>query len=216
MLPVWPVPLSIPQTFLFHLSSARSSLLIHVGLLPPFLDFLLRGMQRSWAWRKWCLNSDQHSWNPLPSRALTHGIPPSSSLKRPKSALLRSKVLILLIALLPPRRILNSTISQALQPSLPPTFTSSTSPSLFINTRSSRVPFLVGSSRFLSSKIMSKTFLWEFCCGMLYCNDVKHEDVVFSKIMSKAVLPKEQKFHLVMKKYIMRVLNCHWQKCDTL
>jgi len=29
----------IPWTFLFHLSSARSSLLIHVGLLPPFLDF---------------------------------------------------------------------------------------------------------------------------------------------------------------------------------
>jgi len=44
-----------------------------------------------------------------------HGIPPSSSLKRAKLALLRSKVLILLIALLPPRRILNSSISWSLQ-----------------------------------------------------------------------------------------------------
>uniref|UniRef100_A0A8B9QIY0 dUTP diphosphatase n=1 Tax=Apteryx owenii TaxID=8824 RepID=A0A8B9QIY0_APTOW len=47
----------------------------------------------------------------LPSRALTHGIPPSRSLKRPKLALLKSRVAILFIALLPPRRILNSTIS---------------------------------------------------------------------------------------------------------
>ena len=39
--------------------------------------------------------------------ALAHGIPPSSSLKRAKSALLRSRVLILLVALLPPCRILN-------------------------------------------------------------------------------------------------------------
>jgi len=29
------------------------------------LDFLLRGMHRSWAGRNWCLNSDQLSWNPL-------------------------------------------------------------------------------------------------------------------------------------------------------
>ena len=84
--------------------------------------------------------------DPLPLRALAHGIPPSSSLKRAKSALLRSKVLVLLIALLPPRRILNSTISWSLQLSLPPAFTSSTSPSLFVSTRSSRAHFLVGSS----------------------------------------------------------------------
>ena len=37
----------IPLTFLFHLSLARSSLLIHAVLLPPLLDFFLRGMHRS-------------------------------------------------------------------------------------------------------------------------------------------------------------------------
>ena len=102
--------------------------------------------------------------DPLPSRALAHGIPPSSSLKRAKSALLRSKVLILLIALLPPRRILNSTISWSLQLSLPPTFTSSTSPSLFVNTRSSRAPFFVGSSTTCIRKLSSM-----LCRSVLDC-----------------------------------------------
>ena len=78
------------------------------------------------------MNSNQLSWTPQPSRALTHGIPPSRSLKRPKLALPKSKVLILVIALLPPHRILNCTISWSLQPKLPPTFTSSTSPSLSV------------------------------------------------------------------------------------
>jgi len=102
--------------------------------------------------------------DPPPSRALAHGIPPSSCLKRPKLALLRSKFLILLIALLPPRRILNWTISWSLQPSLPPTFTSSTSPSSFVNTRSSRVPFLVGSSTTCIRKLSSM-----LCRNLLDC-----------------------------------------------
>ena len=38
-------------------------------------------MHQSWAWRKWCLNSNQLSWTFLPSRVLNHGIPPSRSLK---------------------------------------------------------------------------------------------------------------------------------------
>ena len=93
-------------SFFFNLISTRISLFNHAGLLPPLLNFFLRGMHCSCAWKKCCLKSDLHSWTPLPSRALAHGIPPSSSLKRAKSALLRSRVLILLIALLPPRRIL--------------------------------------------------------------------------------------------------------------
>jgi len=47
----------------------------------------------------------------LPSQALTQGIPVSRSVKRPMLALLKSKVVTLLIGLLPPLRILNFTIS---------------------------------------------------------------------------------------------------------
>ena len=110
-------------------------------------------MHQSWVWRKWRLNSDQHSCAPLSSRALAHGIPPSSSLKRPELALLRSKDLILLMVLIPPPKILNSIISWSLQPSLPPTFTFSTSSSLFFSTRSSRAPLLARSSTTCISKL---------------------------------------------------------------
>ena len=65
-------------------------------------------------------------------RVLTHRISPSTSLKRPKLSLLKSKVLILLIALLPPCSILKFTISWSLQPRLHPAFTSSTSPSVCV------------------------------------------------------------------------------------
>ena len=140
------------------------SLPIHAGLLPPLLDFLLRGMHWSWAWRKWCLNSNQLSWTPLLSRALTRGIPPSRSLKRPKLTLLKSKIMILLTALLLLCRILNSTISWSLQPRLPLTFTSSTSPSLFISTRSSITSLLVGSSTTCVKKLSSM-----LCRNLLDC-----------------------------------------------
>lgn len=43
---------------------------------------------------------NQLSWFPLPSRALPHGILPSRFLKRPNSALLKSRVVILLCSLL--------------------------------------------------------------------------------------------------------------------
>lgn len=99
-----------------------------------------------WAWRKLCSNINQISWKPLPSRAWTHGIPPCRSLKRPNLALLKSRIVILLIDLLPPQRILNYTISCSLQPRLPPTFTPPTSPSLFVSTRFSSTLLLIGSS----------------------------------------------------------------------
>ena len=55
------------------------------------------------------MNTDQLSWAPIPSRALSHGILPSRSLRRPKSALLKARVASLLHTLLAALRILNST-----------------------------------------------------------------------------------------------------------
>ena len=43
------------------------------------------------------MNTHQLSWTTLPSTALTHGIPSSRSLRRPELALLKSKVVILLL-----------------------------------------------------------------------------------------------------------------------
>ena len=62
------------------------------------------------------MNISQLSWVPLPSRTLSHGILTSRSLKRPNSALLKSRVVRLLCTLLTALRILNSTISWSLQP----------------------------------------------------------------------------------------------------
>lgn len=65
------------------------------------------------------------------------------TLKKPKSALLKSQVaVILLFILLASLRILNSTNSRLLQPRLPLAFTSLTSFSLFVSNRSSREPLL--------------------------------------------------------------------------
>jgi len=55
-------------------------------------DVLFAGMDCSSAWRRRVLNINQLSWAPLRSRALIHGMLPSRSLKRPKSALLKSRV----------------------------------------------------------------------------------------------------------------------------
>ena len=54
--------------------------------------------------------TDQLSWTPLLSRTVSHGILQRRSLHRPKSALLKSRVVILLLALLFFLRILNFTI----------------------------------------------------------------------------------------------------------
>lgn len=66
----------------------------------------------------------------LSSRALTHGILPSVSLRRSELALLKPRAAILPKTLLLPHTILNSTILGSLQLRLPPTFTSTTGPPL--------------------------------------------------------------------------------------
>ena len=92
------------------------------------------------------MNINQHYWATLLSRALCHGTLPSRSLRRPKYALLKSKVGSLLYTLLAVLRTLNSTISWSLHARLSLIFTFPTSPSLLVRTRSSIAPLLVGSS----------------------------------------------------------------------
>lgn len=70
------------------------------------------------------------SWTPVFSRASSRRILQSRSLNRPKSVLLRSRLVVLLFALLPPLRILNSVNAWSLQPRLPPVFPSPNSSSL--------------------------------------------------------------------------------------
>lgn len=60
--------------------------------------------------------------------------------------LLKTRVVVLPFALFPPLRILISTISWLLQSRLLLTFTSLTSSSFFVSTKSRRVPLLVSSS----------------------------------------------------------------------
>lgn len=92
-----PVPNSTSHTlpFFLNLILIRSSLCIHMGLLPPLL-FL--------------------------SRASSHGILPSRSLNRLKPVL-NSRVVMLLFACFPPLRILNFNISLLLHPGLQSVFT---------------------------------------------------------------------------------------------
>lgn len=72
------------------------SLFIHARLLAFLPDFLFTEMELFWAWRKWSSNINLLSSALLPSRAFFHGILPIRSLKRPKSAFLKSRVMILL------------------------------------------------------------------------------------------------------------------------
>ena len=130
-------------TSLLCLSSVRSSLLIHEGLLLPLLDFLLVRMELSWAWRRF-LPIKQLSRTPLLSRAVCDGILPSRSLKKLTSALLKSRVV--LFALLPSLSSLSSTSSRSLQPRLPLTCTPPTSSPSFVRRSPSRAPFLAGCS----------------------------------------------------------------------
>lgn len=62
-LPWAQTPFPRSNYFFFHLSFSMSSLLIHVGLLPPLPDLLLFGVHQSWAW-KWCLSVNQISCAP--------------------------------------------------------------------------------------------------------------------------------------------------------
>jgi len=103
-------------------------------------------MSSIWAWRRWSLNTDQLPWAPLPSSALSHVTLASSSLKRSKSALWKSRVASLLCTLFDALRILNSIISWSLQPTLPSSFMLLTSPPLV---GEDKVPFNTFSHGFL-------------------------------------------------------------------
>lgn len=78
------------------------------------------------------MNINLFSWAPLSSRALCHRLVSRRSLKKPKSALLKSRVVNLFFTLFYALRLLNSTNSWSLQPKLPLTFTFSTSSSLLM------------------------------------------------------------------------------------
>ena len=92
-----------------HLSFDRRSLVLHADLLLPLPDFLHVRMDHFWAERRW--SSKNQPGIPLISRAVSQEILPSRSLNRPRPALLESMVMILLIVVLCPLGILNSTIS---------------------------------------------------------------------------------------------------------
>lgn len=129
-----------------------SSLLIQADLLPLFPDFLLH---RSWDRKKCRLNAAQLSQAPLPSSTLAHEIPPSRPQETSKLSHQKSRVTILLFALLLLLKILNSTITRSLHPKLPPAFTSLTSPFLLVRTRVRSTPRLVGSSTTYVRKLSS-------------------------------------------------------------
>lgn len=83
----------------------------HSPMQPPSTsDFLFVKMDHSWAWRRWSLKISHTSWTPL-FRTLSHGILSCWALNRPESALLKSKVSILLFAFF---QILKCTISWSL------------------------------------------------------------------------------------------------------
>lgn len=109
-----------------HLSLVRSSSFIHEGFLLPLLDFLHFGMDH---WRS-PLKINQLSWTPVFfSQSVLHWILPIRLLKWLKSALMKTRDVILLFASFPALRILNSIISCSLQPRLLLTFTALTSSS---------------------------------------------------------------------------------------
>jgi len=66
-------------------------------------------------------------WHPSSLQSLIPQDSSKRSLKRPKSALLKAKVVVLLSVLTPPLKILNITISWSLQPRLSSIFTFTTS-----------------------------------------------------------------------------------------
>ena len=103
-------------------------------------------MDCSWAWKRWSSNINHLSWASLPSRPLSHESLPSRSLRRAKSALLKSSVVSLLFPPFLPLRILNSTIAWPLQLRLPLVFIAPVNPSLLMSMRYSKAPLLISYS----------------------------------------------------------------------
>lgn len=84
---------------LSSLSFVRSSFFTIADLPPSLLGFLQIWMNHSWAWMKLSLNP--YSWTRILSRRVSHGILPSRSLNKWKSSPLKSRLMMLLSALLP-------------------------------------------------------------------------------------------------------------------
>lgn len=99
----------------------------------------------------------QLSWTLLPSRVLSHGIPPNRSQKRTKLLVLKSRAAILLVALLHPCRILNSTISWTQKPRLPSSL-HIPNQSFFVSTRSNSTFLPVGSFSTCVKKLSSTPY----------------------------------------------------------
>lgn len=101
------------------------------------------GIYCSWVWRKWSLDIHLLSWTPLPSVVNSHGILPWRSVKRPKLALMKSRVAILFLALLSTCGLQNSMISWSLSQGCPnPHISNQTF--LVCSARSSSTSFLIG------------------------------------------------------------------------
>ncbi|KAK4815509.1 LOW QUALITY PROTEIN: hypothetical protein QYF61_003067, partial [Mycteria americana] len=95
------------RRLLFFLSSSQSSLFSQAGLPPRWLVCRHLGTAHSCAFRTSSLKNVQPSWTPLPFRAASQGTLSTSLLKRPKSALRKSKVPVLLTPLAAsPREVL--------------------------------------------------------------------------------------------------------------
>lgn len=120
------------------LSSHRSSMFIHAGLLPQLLNCLNIVMERSYAPRQLPLKISQAFW-----ASALQGIFPQFLPSRPlKSAHLKSLAVILFFVLLAPPRIWSSTVSHSLQPRPTLAFTSSSSSSLFMSSCRSLTVYL--------------------------------------------------------------------------
>lgn len=132
------------QASFLCLSLARSSSLIHMGLPAFWPDFLLVGMDQLLSLEEVTLRYEPACLGPSSLQGL---IPRDASKQMPEEARVSSpQVQGCELALHPPLESLNSTISRSLQPRLPLTFASPTSPSSWATRRSSRAPLLVGPS----------------------------------------------------------------------
>ena len=131
-------------------------------VLPCWLTLQHRRKACSCNFKTSFLRSDQCSWTPLPFRAKSQGTFPTS------------KVAVLLPPLLTSPRIKNSTISWSLCPRQLLIFTSSTHPSMFVNSESSGAPLLLG---FLTSCIRKLSSvhsrnLLDFFYVVSYCQHI--------------------------------------------
>ncbi|KAF1479715.1 von Willebrand factor A domain-containing protein 3B, partial [Eudyptula minor novaehollandiae] len=103
------------------------------------------------------------------------------------SALRKSMVAVLLAPLLTSPRTENSTISWSLSPRRPPTTTSPTSPSLFVNSRSSKAPPLAGSLTSCVRKLSSthsRNLLEHFLSAILYFQQTSGNHLKLLKFIS--------------------------------